>query len=186
MLENIIGGYEVKKGILVALVVLGLVMGICLSGLAGASIPPVTVVPRVTVQSGGSLSIVSGTSGELNLMEFGTVAPGSKTLMTLTLGVNANDVWTLRVSKDRDLKDDASGQTIPSASFTYTSNGPEGPTYITADTAFGSNGTPSNVASSSSAAGGCNVDVFYKLIVPAGQLKGYYTAPYHTYTLIVG
>jgi len=177
-----------RKAILAALVVLGLVMGICLSGLAGASTTCTKqVIPLVNVQSGGSLSIEGGTSGtDNNLVNLGDVAPGSTTVKKLTLGVNANDAWTLKVSKDRDLKDDASGQTIPSASFTYTSNGPEGPTYITADTAFGSNGTPSNVASSSSAAGGCNVDVFYKLIVPAGQLKGYYTAPYHTYTLIVG
>jgi len=188
VLENIIGGYEVKKGILVALVVLGLVMGICLSGLAGASIPPVTVVPRVTVQSGGSLSIVSGTSGELNLMEFGTVAPGgSPTVRTLILGVNANAGWVLRVSKSRDLTDDGPPvNTIPSSNFTYTSSGSASATYVTSDTQFGPDGSPSDVVTGGSAVSGCDVNVVYKLAVPSSQPKGYYTAPYHTYTLIVG
>lgn len=189
MLENIIGGYEVKKGILVALVVLGLVMGICLSGLAGASTEYTKqVIPLVNVESGGSLSIggdVSGPSG--NLVDFGTIAPGgSPTVKTLIIGVNANAGWVLRVSKDRDLKDDASGQTIPSANFTYTSSGPVGPTYVTSDTQFGPDGSPSDVVTSNSAVSGCNVEVFYKLAVPSSQPKGYYTAPYHTYTLIVG
>ena len=176
-----------RKAILAALVVLGLVMGICLSGLAGASTTCTKqVIPLVNVQSGGSLSIEGGTSGtDNNLVNLGDVAPGSPTVKKLTLGVNANDVWTLKVSKTRDLKDDNTNQTIPSSNFTYTSDGPAGPTYVTSDTEFGSNGSPSNVASSNSAAGGC-VDVFYKLVVPAGQTKGYYTAPYHTYTLIVG
>jgi len=179
-----------RKAILATLVVLGLVMGICMSGLAGASTEYTTqVIPLVNVQSGGSLSIVSGTSGPSNnLVDLGEVGPGSSIQKTLTLGVNANDAWTLKVSKTRDLTYDGvtPNPTIPSANFTYTSNGLASATYVETDTEFGSNSTPSNVASSSSAAGGCNVDVFYKLVVPAGQPKGYYTAPHHTYTLIVG
>lgn len=177
-----------RKAILAALVVLGLISGICLSGMAGASQTyTASVIPRVTVESGGSLSIVAGTSGPPNyLIEFGNVAPGSTTLRTLTLGVNANDSWTLKVGKTRDLKDDTTSQTIPSANFTYTSNGPAGPTYVTTDTQFGTDTTPSSVVTNGSAVGSCNVNVVYKLVVPAGQPKGYYTAPSHTYTLIVG
>jgi hypothetical protein len=177
-----------RKAILAALVVLGLVMGISLSGLAGASTTyTASVIPRVTVASGGSLSIEGGTSGSPSyLMEFGNVAPGSTTVKTLILRVNANDVWTLQVSKTRDLKDDSNSQVIPSASFTYTSNGPAGPTYVTSDTEFGSNGSPSDVVTGGSAVSGSNIDVVYKLAVPSSQPKGYYTAPSHIYTLIVG
>ena len=180
-----------RKAVLAALVVLGLVMGICLSGLAGASTEYTTqVIPKVNVESGGSLSIVGGTVNG-NQIDFENVAPGSTTLKTLILGVNANDVWTLRVSKTQDFKctnvgDPGYDQSIPSSNFTYTSNGPEGPTYVTSDTEFGSNGTPSNVVINGSAVSGCNVNVVYELVVPASQPKGYYTAPSHTYTLIVG
>jgi hypothetical protein len=123
-------------------------------------------------------------------MEFNTVAPGSTTQKTLILGVNANDVWSLKVGKSEDLycgnsEDPGYQQSIPSSSFTYTSNGPAGPTYVGSDTEFGSNGTPSNVVTGGSAVGGCNVNVVYKLAVPAGQPRGYYVA-HHTYTLIIG
>jgi hypothetical protein len=104
----------------------------------------------------------------------------------LILGVNANDVWVLEVSKTRDLRADAIEVDISSSNFTYTSNGPAGPTYVASDTEFGANGSPSNVVTNGSAVGGCNVNVVYKLAVPSSQPKGYYTAPYHIYTLIVG
>ena len=178
-----------KKGILVALVVLGLVAAVCLSGLAGASTQHTTqVIPLVRVESGGSLSIVSGTSGtDKNLVDFNTVAPGSTTLRTLILGVNANDAWTLRVNKTRDLTDDGPPiNTIPSSNFTYTSSGSASATYVMTDTQFGPDGSPSDVVTGGSAVSGCDVNVVYKLAVPSSQPKGYYTAPYHTYTLIVG
>ncbi len=182
-----------RKAILAALVVLGLVMGICLSGLAGASTQYTgQVLPLVRVESGGSLSIGGDVSGPSNnWVDFGNVAPGSTTGRTLILGVNANDVWRLTVSKTKDLEctnlgDPGYGQFIPSSSFTYTSNGAAGPTYVTSDTEFGPNGTPSDVVTNGSAVGGYNVNVVYKLVVPSSQPKGYYTAPHHTYTLIVG
>jgi len=183
-----------RKAILAALVVLGLVMGICLSGLAGASTTCTgQVLPLVRVESGGSLSIGGDVSGPTsNWVDFGNVAPGSPTKKTLIMGINANDVWRLTVSKTKDLEctnseDPGYGQFIPSSNFTYTSSGPTGPTYKSSDTEFGGNGNPpSDVVTGGTAGSGCNVNVVYKLVVPAGQPKGYYTAPYHTYTLIVG
>ena len=180
-----------RKAILAALVLTGLVLGICLSGLAGASTEYTTqVIPKVNVESGGSLSIVGGTVNG-NQIDFSSMGPGTTQQKTLTLGVTANDVWTLRVSKSQNLTcttptDPGYNQSIPSASFTYTSNGAAGPTYVISDTEFGPNGTPSNVVTNGSAVSGSNVDVVYKLIVPSSQPKGYYTAPSHTYTLIVG
>ena len=180
-----------RKAILAALVVTGLVMGICVSGLAGASTEYTTqVIPKVNVESGGSLSIVNGTVN-VNQIDFSSVGPGATQQKTLTLGVNANDVWRLTVSKSQDLKcttptDPGYDKSIPSSSFTYTSNGPVGPTYVETDTEFGSNGSPSNVVTNGSAVGGYNVNVVYKLAVPSSQPKGYYAAPSHTYTLIVG
>jgi hypothetical protein len=186
-------GGVMRKAILAALVVTGLVMGICVSGLAGASTEYTgQVLPLVRVESGGSLSIGGEVSGPSNnWVDFGNVAPGSTTLKTLILGVNANDVWRLTVSKTKDLEctnvgDPGYGQFIPSSSFTYTSSGPTGPIYKSSDTQFGANGSPSDVVTNGSAVGGCNVNVVYKLAVPSSQPKGYYTAPHHTYTLIVG
>ncbi|MBM3157642.1 MAG: hypothetical protein FJ004_10225 [Chloroflexi bacterium] len=182
-----------RKAVLVGLFVLGLVMGICLSGLAGASTQyQKQVIPLVNVESGGSLSIGGDVSGpDNNLVNFGSVAPGSTTTRTVIMGINANDVWRLTVSKTKNLEctnvgDPGYGQFIPSSSFTYTSNGLASATYVGTDTEFGSNGTPSNVVTGGSAVGGCNVNVVYKLAVPSSQPKGYYTAPHHTYTLIVG
>ena len=190
MLDIILRGGAMRKAILAALVVLGLVMGICLSGLAGASTTCTKqVIPLVNVQSGGSLSIGGEVSGPSNnLVDFGTIAPGgSPTVRTLILGVNANAGWVLRVSKDRDLTDDGPPvNTIPSSNFTYTSSGSASATYVTSDTQFGPDGSPSDVVTGGSAVSGCDVNVVYKLAVPSSQPKGYYTAPYHTYTLIVG
>lgn len=180
-----------RKEIMAALIVTGLVLGICLSGLAGAETEYTTqVIPKVNVESGGSLSIVNGTVNE-NQIDFSNMGPGTTQQKTLTLGVTANDVWTLRVSKSQDLTcttptDPGYNQIIPSSNFTYTSNGSAGPTYATTDTEFGINGNPSNVVTNGSAVSGSNVNVVYKLIVPSSQPKGYYTAPSHTYTLIVG
>ena len=190
MLDIILRGGAMRKAILAALVVLGLVMGICLSGLAGASTTCTKqVIPLVNVQSGGSLSIGGEVSGPSNnLVDFGTIAPGgSPTVKTLILGVNANAGWVLRVSKSRDLTDDGPPvNTIPSSNFTYTSSGSASATYVTSDTQFGPDGSPSDVVTGGSAVSGCDVNVVYKLAVPSSQPKGYYTAPYHTYTLIVG
>ena len=180
-----------KKGILVALVVLGLVMGICLSGLAGASTTCTTlVIPKVNVQSGGSLSIVGGTVNS-NQIDFENMGPGTTQQKTLTLGVTANDVWRLTVGKSKDLycsgpQDPGFEQYIPSSSFTYTSSGPGGFIYKSSDTQFEGNGNPpSDVVTNGLAVSGSNVNVVYKLVVPGGQPKGYYVA-HHTYTLIVG
>jgi hypothetical protein len=174
-------------GVILGLMALTVFLILGMSGAAGQS--TVTVIPKVLIESGGSLSIVSGTSGpENNLIDLGEVGPGLTAQKTLTLGVTANDSWRLTVSKSQDFKcNDPTapgyGQFIPSSSFTYTSNGPSGPTYATTDTQFGS---PSNVVTGGTSASGFNVNVVYKLVVPASQPAGYYTAPSHTYTLVVG
>jgi len=148
------------------------------------------VIPKVNVETGGSLSITGGTVN-VNQIDFGEVGPGIPQDRTLTLGVTANDSWRLTVSKSQDFQcnspsDPGFGQSIPSSNFTYTSNGPAGPTYILASTEFGTTVNPSGVVTNGSAVSNSNVNVVYRLVVPASQLTGYYTAPSHTYTLIVG
>lgn len=171
----------------VILVLVAVLVFLLLGTSSAAGQPTVTVCPKVVIESGGSLSIESGTvSG--NQIDLGEVGPGSTAQRTLTLGVTANNVWNLTVSKTQNLTcsdPNAPGynQSIPSSNFTYTSNGPAGPTYTTTDREFGS---PSDVVTGGTAVSGFNLNVVYKLVVPASQPAGYYTAPNHTYTLTVG
>ena len=148
------------------------------------------VIPKVNVETGGSLSIAGGATGENNVIDFGNMGPGQTLEKTLSLGMTANSAWYLTVSKNQDLKDSSLDATIPSANFTFKSSGDAGGTYATSSTEFGSLGSPSSVVSSGSATGGSTVNVAYKLIIPAGQpsndpLLSYYSAV-HTYTLVVG
>jgi len=149
-----------------------------------------TVIPKVNVESGGSLSITGGTTGANNAIDFGDMGPGQTLEKTLSLGITANSAWHLTVSKNQDLSDSFISATIPSANFTFKSNGDAGPTYVTSDAQFGNSGTPSNVATNGSATGSSNVNVVYKLVMPADQRSSnpgadYYSAV-HTYTLLVG
>jgi hypothetical protein len=148
-----------------------------------------TVVPKVNVESGGSLNITGGTTGA-NVIDFGNMGPGQTLEKTLSLGITANNAWHLTVSKNQDLKDPVLDATILSANFTFKSNGDSGPTYVTSSTEFGTSGSASSVVTNGSATGGSNVNVVYKLVIPGGQpcndpLVSYYSAV-HTYTLIVG
>jgi len=150
---------------------------------------PVQVFPKVNVETGGALNIVGGTSGS-NTIDFGDMGPGQTLEKTLSLGITANSVWHLTVSKNQDLTDSLIVGTIPSANLTFKSSGDAGGTYATSSTEFGSLGSPSSVVSSGSATGGSTVNVAYKLIIPAGQPSNnpqvsYYSA-LHTYTLVVG
>ncbi len=150
---------------------------------------PASVIPKVNVESGGSLSITGGTVNG-NQIDFGNMGPGQTLEKTLSLGITANDDWHLTVSKNQDMKAPVLDATIPSASFTFKSNGDSGPTYVTSSTEFGTSGSASNVVTNGSATGGSNVNVVYKLVIPSGQpcndpLVSYYSAA-HTYTLIVG
>jgi len=147
------------------------------------------VMPKVNVESGGSLSITGGTTGA-NAIDFVDMGPGQTLERTLALGITANNAWHLTVSKNQDLTYSVLGDTIPSSNFTFKSNGDSGPTYVTSNTEFGNSGLASSVVTNGSATGGCNVNVVYKLTIPAGQpcndpLQGYYSAV-HTYTLVVG
>jgi hypothetical protein len=149
-----------------------------------------TVIPKVSVETGGSLSITGGTTGENNAIDFGNMGPGQTVEKTLSLGISSNSAWHLTVSKSQDLKDDLIGGTIPSANFTFKSSGDAGGTYVTSSTEFGSLGSPSSVVSNGSATSGGTVNVAYKLVIPAGQPScnpgaDYYSAV-HTYTLVVG
>ncbi len=151
---------------------------------------PASVIPKVNVESGGSLSITGGTTGEAKAIDFGNMGPGQTLEKTVSLGITANDDWHLTVSKNQDLSDTQIQATIPSANFTFKSNGDSGPTYVTSSIEFGSSGSPSNVVTNGSATGGSNVNVVYRLAMPGDQpcndpLVSYYSAV-HTYTLIVG
>jgi len=149
---------------------------------------PAQVIPKVNVESGGSLSITGGTTGEAKAIDFGNMGPGQTLEKTLSLGITANDDWHLTVSKNQDLKDSFLNATIPSANFTFTSSGGAVATYVESSTQFGNSDTA--VVTNGSATGGSNVNVVYKLVIPSGQpcndpLVSYYAAV-HTYTLIVG
>jgi len=147
------------------------------------------VIPKVNVETGGSLSIVGGTTGA-NTIDFGNMGPGQTLEKTLSLGITSNNVWHLTVSKNQDLRDSSLGATIPSANFTFKSSGDASGMYATSSTEFGDSGSASNVVSNGSATSGSNVNVVYKLVMPGGQpsnnpLESYYSAV-HTYTLVVG
>jgi hypothetical protein len=147
------------------------------------------VIPKVNVETGGSLSIAGGTVNG-NQIDFGNMGPGQTLEKTLSLGMTANSAWHLTVSKNQDLKDSSLDATIPSANFTFKSSGDASGTYVTSSTEFGSSGSPSSVVSNGSATGGSTINVACKLIIPAGQPSNnpqvsYYSA-LHTYTLVVG
>jgi len=178
---------SLSRGMAVVGVVV-LVMVFCLLWTSSASGQyPATVIPKVNVESGGSLSIVGGTTGN-NTIDFGNMGPGQTLEKTLSLGITSNNVWHLTVSKNQDLKDSSLGATIPSANFTFKSSGDASGTYATSSTEFGNSGTA--VVTNGSATGGSNVNVVYKLVMPGDQLSSnpgadYYSAV-HTYTLVVG
>lgn len=182
-----------KLKVLLLSLILGLIIAFCLSAMASAAEYTVEVIPRVNVVSGGSLSIVSGTTkvGDNDVIEFGDMGPGTTQEKTLTLGITANGDWQVTVNKtgapDGSQKDleDGSHNIIPSANFTFTSSAgtpapPGTPTYVS-NTQFG---TGTNVVTNGEAADGCQVKVTYKLVIPADQPVGTYYAR-HTYTLIV-
>lgn len=175
-----------RLGLVAGLVVAGITAAAFLASGAGAVNYTTQVIPRVIVASGGTFTVVGGTTGPNNdLIDFDTLGPGTSQTKTLTLGVTANGAWQVTVAKSRDLHDDTKDLTIASNKFTFTSNGPAGPTYRTSATEFGPAGTPADVVTNGSAVVGSNFNVVYKLDVPESQPPGYYTAPHHTYTLIV-
>ena len=183
-------GFVSPSRLLVVVAVMVLVLVFCLLGTSSASGQyPVSVIPKVNVETGGSLSIAGGTVNG-NQIDFGNMGPGQVLEKTLSLGMTANSAWHLTVSKNQDLKDSSLDATIPSANFTFKSSGDAGGTYVTSSTEFGTSGSASNVISNGSATGGSNVNVVYKLVIPSGQpcndpLVSYYSAV-HTYTLVVG
>jgi len=152
---------------------------------------PASVIPKVNVESGGSLSITGGTTGTANAIDFGNMGPGQTLEKTLSLGITANNAWHLTVSKNQDLSDSFISATIPSANFTFTSTAgalpPSGTPSYFSNSQFGTN---TNVVTNGSATSASNVNVVYKLTVPGDQPcnnpeQSYYSAV-HTYTLIVG
>jgi hypothetical protein len=183
-------GFVSLSRVLVVIAVMVLVLVFCLLGTSNATGQyQSTVIPRVNVETGGSLSIAGGTVNG-NQIDFGNMGPGQVLEQTLSLGMTANSAWHLTVSKNQDLKDSSLDATIPSANFTFKSSGDAGGTYVTSSTEFGSLGSPSNVVSNGAATSGSTINVAYKLIIPAGQPSNtpavsYYSAV-HTYTLVVG
>jgi len=183
-------GFVSRSRLLWVISVLVLVLVFCLLGTSSAVGQYQTqVIPKVNVETGGSLSIVGGTTGA-STIDFGSMGPGQVVEKTLSLGMTANSAWHLTVSKNQDLKDSSLEATIPSANFTFKSSGDAGGTYVTSSTEFGNSGSASSVVSNGSATSGSTINVAYKLIIPAGQPSNnpqvsYYSAV-HTYTLIVG
>jgi hypothetical protein len=174
---------KLKVGLLI--VILGAIAALSLFGTAGAAEDTGQVIPIVNVDPTASLSIVSGTDPQNNdAIDFGNMAAGSTQTKVLVLGVTANDAWQLAVSKSQDLTIGGTSTSIPSINFTFTSSGPAGPTYVISDTQFGTIAIPANVVTNGSATSSSNINITYKLMIPADQLVGYYSAP-HTYTLIV-
>jgi len=151
---------------------------------------PASVIPKVNVESGGSLSITGGTVNG-NQIDFGNMGPGQTLERTLKLGITANNAWHLMVSKNQDMTVSYLGAAIPSANFTFTSTAgtppPSGTPSYFSNSQFG---TDTNVVTNGAATGGSNVNVVYSLMVPGDQSsndpkQGYYSA-LHTYTLVVG
>ncbi len=183
-------GFVSLPWVLAVVAVTVVVLVFCLLGTSSAEGQyQSTVIPRVNVETGGSLSITGGTING-NQIDFGNLGPGLPLEKTLSLGITANSAWHLTVGKNQDLHDSLLNATIPSANFTYKSNGGLGPTYVSSSTEFGSSVLPSNVATNGSATTGCNVNVVYSLTIPGDQpcnnpLDSYYSAV-HTYTLVVG
>jgi len=181
----------IPLSIVLVLLVMVLVFAFFVLGTSSAAGQyPVSVIPKVNVESGGSLSITGGTTGDAKAIDFGNMGPGQTLGKTLSLGITANNAWHLTVSKNQDLKDPVLNATIPSANLTFKSNGDSGPIYVTSSTEFGNLGSASNVVTNGSATSGSNVNVVYKLTVPGDQPcnnpeQSYYSAV-HTYTLIVG
>jgi hypothetical protein len=184
-------GFVSLPWVLAVVAVMVVVLVFCLLGTSSAEGQyQSTVIPRVNVETGGSLSITGGATGESNVIDFGNLGPGLPLEKTLSLGITANSAWHLTVSKNQDLHDNLLGANIPSANFTFKSNGDSGPTYVSSSTEFGSSASPSNVATNGSTTTGCNVNVVYSLTIPGDQpcnnpLDSYYSAQ-HTYTLVVG
>ena len=172
----------------VILVLVAVIVFLLLGTSSASGQYPMDVVPKVNVESGGSLSITGGTTGA-NTIDFGSMGPGTTKEKTLTLGVTANNVWHLTVSKNQDLTYSILEAKIPSANFTFKSNGDAVANYVTSNAEFA--GVPGcNVVSNGSATGGSSVNVVYNLVIPGDQpcndqAFGYYSAV-HTYTLVVG
>ena len=184
-----VGFIGLRRVLGVMLVLVAGIVFLLLGTSSAAGQYPMDVVPKVTVESGGSLSITGGTTGT-NTIDFGNMGPGTFKEKTLSLGITANNAWHLTVSKNQDLSDSVILAMIPSVNFTFKSNGDAGPNYATSDTQFGTSVSPSNVATNGLATGSSNVNVVYKLVMPGDQpcnnpAVSYYSAV-HTYTLIVG
>ena len=169
----------------VMLVLVAVIVFLLLGASSAAGQYQSQVIPKVNVESGGTLNVV----GE-NVVDFGTMGPGQNLNKTLTLAVTSNSAWHLTVSKNQNLTCSYLGASIPSTNLTYTSNGTVSGTYVTSSTEFGSTGTPTDVVTNGAATGGSNINVVYRLVVPGDQPSndpnsGYYSAV-HTYTLVVG
>jgi hypothetical protein len=173
---------------IIGLICVGLLAGLWCCGGASAN-GFVTVTPKVIIDPGGGISIQSGAPG--GILDFEHMGAGEVLSKTLTLQVTANDEWDLTVTKDQDLYCAEVGapgydETMPSSSLTFTSNGDATGIYTVSATEFGATGSPASVVTDASAISNGEVNVFYQLDVPSAQLAGYYTAPVHTYTLVVG
>jgi len=145
--------------------------------------------------SPGQITIQAAPAGSLTLsnltnIQWGDAASGTTKNGTINCTITTTGTtYDVKVAKDQDL---TSGiNTIPSASFTYTSSynsgiPNSGVTYQTSSTQFAT--TPgTNVASVSSgtAADNLNINVNYTLVIPPTQTAASSYTATHTYTLAV-
>ena len=176
-----------KNRIILVSIILGVLSAFWLSGMAGADTTG-SVIPIVHVVESYSGSLTIGGDVEGGVMDFGYLVPGGEPeTRTLTLNVTANANWQITVSKFQDLTDANTAEVIPSDRFTFTSSAgtpePPGPPTYCSNSEFG---TDTPVVTDGTAADNCQVNVGYKLEIPATQPEGYYSAGNHVYTLIVG
>ncbi len=182
-----------KAKIILVSITLGVLIAFWLSGAASAAdTGSVTPIVHVVAEYSGSL-IIGGDVDEGGVMDFGEVVPaGEPATKILTLNVTANANWQITVSTTQNLAVGGYESTIyiPPDNFTFISSGCLGPTYITSDTPFRTNDDDylteviKNVVTGGSATDSCDVNVVYKLVIPAAQQVDTYSA-LHTYTLVV-
>jgi hypothetical protein len=181
-----------KARIILVSVILGVIIAFWLSGVASAAdTGSVTPIVHVIESYSGSLTIGGDVVG--GVMDFGYMVPGGEAVTrTLNLNVTANAGWRITVTTTQNLAVGGYELTkyIPPDKFTFTSDGNAGPTYVTSDTPFRTSAddypteVTKNVVTDGSATDSCNVNVVYKLLIPAAQQVDTYSA-LHTYTLVV-
>lgn len=162
-----------RRAALGALVMLGAVALFLSAGATAAN--PTSVSVSASVPSTIQLSMPT------TAVDFGgaALAPGSTYTQSIGATVNSNKSWTLKVTKDHDLRGAApTPEEIPSADLTFTSASTDPKvTPVGTPTEFGTNTTVCSGTRGSSLAS----TITYSLTVPWDQTPDTYSAT-HVYT----